>query len=496
MNPYILVWSVCTFVETHVQEEIHLEELACLTGFSLAHIRDVFRKNTGHSLSRYIQERKIANAAQSLLYTDDNIIDIAIHYGYSGRTVFSRAFRRFTGYTPSQFRTKRSAIAPIRLCAGIFGPDLPRKQEDIESKVNSSSKKDICVKPENSNTTILYGVPKVAYGEESSTPFPMCVRSCANYLGLPVDYTQIMVESGSAFRLVWDTACWNGSNVDAVFTFDQPEKTLACGMRVMGQSLKILRRTPETKKETFTDFIRTEIDSGHPVIALGIIGPPEACVIAGYQDSGDTLLGWNVFQEYPEYQAQVQFEQNGYFITKSWWENPSTEALIATEGDVLPPLSPKEILQNAAEALKGRMCMTQAKGILAYDAWKDALLHESDFPRDAVLPVLVERMMCHGDAMDCLSDGRHHAAIYLRRLAEKYPAQAEKLNRAAQEFEHIIEILWKEMIPVLGGWGRSEKQVRQLAKLENRHLFSTQIDRMKSHDQRAYTILCELAEEL
>lgn len=131
MNPYILIWSVCTFVETRVQEEIHLEELACQTGFSLAHIRDVFRENTGKSLSRYIQERKIANAAQSLLYTDDKIIDIAIHYGYSGRSVFSRAFRRFTGYTPSQFRAKRPAVAPIRLCAGVFGPGLPRKETTL-----------------------------------------------------------------------------------------------------------------------------------------------------------------------------------------------------------------------------------------------------------------------------------------------------------------------------------------------------------------------------
>ena len=131
MNQYILIWSVCTFVEAHVREKIQLEELACQNGFSLAHIRDVFRENTGKSLSHYIQERKIANAAKSLLYTDDQIIDIAIRYGYSCRTVFSRAFRRFTGYTPSQFRTERPAIAPIRLCAGIFGPDLPGKNKAL-----------------------------------------------------------------------------------------------------------------------------------------------------------------------------------------------------------------------------------------------------------------------------------------------------------------------------------------------------------------------------
>lgn len=117
-------------METRVQEEINLEELALQTGFSLAHIRDVFRRNTGKSLSHYIQERKIANAAQELLYTDKKIIDIAVQYGFSGRTVFSRIFRRHTGYTPSQFRTERPALTRIRLCAGVFGAGLPQKAQN------------------------------------------------------------------------------------------------------------------------------------------------------------------------------------------------------------------------------------------------------------------------------------------------------------------------------------------------------------------------------
>lgn len=345
---------------------------------------------------------------------------------------------------------------------------------------------------ENLNTTILYNVPKVAYGPEGCTPFPMCLHSCAKYLGVPADYTHVMVESGAAFRLVWDTSCWNGGNVDAILTFDDPKKLFICGMRSIGRSLKLLERTPNTAKEDFEAFIREEIDSGHPVIALGIIGPPEACVIAGYRDSGKTLLGWNCFQEYPEYQSFVQTEQNGYFVTSSWWDDPETQALIATGAQAALPFSTREVLQNAAEVLTGRMGGSYAKGILAYDAWRDALLCDRDFPQDAVFPILVERMMCHGDAMDCLSDGRLHAAKYLHRLADKYPAQAEMLHGAAQEFEGIVNIIWNEMIPALGGWERGEKQMRQLADLKNRRLLAAQIDRMKAHEQQALTSLCQL----
>lgn len=227
---------------------------------------------------------------------------------------------------------------------------------------------------EKQDDAILYGVPKIAYDQNGCTPFPMCIHSCAKYLGLCVDYTRAMAESGAAFRLAWNTTCWDGGNVDAIFTFDDPTKVYRCGMRAMERGFKLLSRTPKTIKEDFMVFIRSEIDAGNPVIALGIIGPPEACVVTGYKDGGNVLRGWNVFQEYPEYQASVRFEKNGYFITEDWWENPNTTALIATGTENFPPFTLRETLRNAAEALEGRMCGTYAKGTLAYDVWKNALL--------------------------------------------------------------------------------------------------------------------------
>ena len=109
-----------------------MEELVRQTGFSLAHIRDVFRRCTGKSLARYMQERRIANAARELLDTDRTVLDIAMHYGFSGRTVFSRAFLRHTGYTPSQFRAEAPALARVRLCAGVYGTELPRKTDGAD----------------------------------------------------------------------------------------------------------------------------------------------------------------------------------------------------------------------------------------------------------------------------------------------------------------------------------------------------------------------------
>ncbi|MCI9219746.1 MAG: helix-turn-helix transcriptional regulator [Lachnospiraceae bacterium] len=139
MNHYILIWSVCTFIESRVQGEIDMDELVRQTGFSLAHIRDVFRECTGKPLARYVQERRIANAAQELLDTDRTVLDIALQYGFSGRTVFSRAFRRHTGYTPSRFRAEAPVFARVRLCAGVFGAALPDGRCGAESTAPSAA---------------------------------------------------------------------------------------------------------------------------------------------------------------------------------------------------------------------------------------------------------------------------------------------------------------------------------------------------------------------
>ena len=345
------------------------------------------------------------------------------------------------------------------------------------------------------NQKILSGIPKVYYGGLGCTPFPLCLQACAAYLDIPVNYTQAMVESGAAFRFVWDTSCWNGGNVDVLLGFDNPVKVFECGLRSIGCGFKMLGRTKEATKSEFVDFIRSEIDSGYPVIALGIIGPGEACVVAGYRDNGETLLGWNVFQEYPEYQSSVRFADNGYFITSDWWDNPGTRGLFATSRRTAQPFVPIEILRNAAEALTGRMDGSYAKGLYAYDAWKDALLCERDFPESILLPALVERMMCHGDAMDCLLDGRGHAMLYLRELAQSYPAQALKLTAAAGEFECVKNIIWNEMIPVLGSCARGEHEMLQLAKQETRTYFAGLIDQMKAHDQTALKLIHELIRE-
>jgi len=132
MDYFLTIWSVIVFIENRIQEKINYTELEKATGFSLAHIRDVFVKKTGIPLSRYVLTRKVANAAFEILHNHQNILNIATKYGFSNHDTFTRAFKRVTGLTPFDFKEKRPAVGRIKLCAGVYGIGLLNqvKRED------------------------------------------------------------------------------------------------------------------------------------------------------------------------------------------------------------------------------------------------------------------------------------------------------------------------------------------------------------------------------
>jgi len=344
-----------------------------------------------------------------------------------------------------------------------------------------------------SEQTILFGVPKVEYGADSITPFPMCLKACANYLGMDVGYDYVMAVSGAAFRLIWDTKTWNLGNVDVIFTFDDPSGVYRFGIESLGCEYNLIGRTPKTKKSEFLSFIKGKINAGYPCIALGIIGPPEACIITGYRDDGNTLLGWNFFQDNPEYSREVSIDDSEYFISDQWWDNPETKAVMSLGKTIKDRFTPKMILQNAIDVMTGRNWKHYAKGIFAYDAWAKAILNDDDFPVNAVLPILAQRLMCHGDAIDCITDGRNNASSYVKGLAAVYPMHREKLEKTADLFMQVHQAFWK-MNEILGD--RGENGMRKFAEPQVRKQIAEIIYEAKTADEKALGIIKELVQVL
>ncbi len=365
-------------------------------------------------------------------------------------------------------------------------------------------------KSQSESATVLYGISKVEYGAEGCTPYPMCVKSCANYLGQDVGIDFSMAATGAAFRLTWEKGAWNGGNVDVIHTFDNPEEVYRLGVESLGREFHMIKRTNSScdvkfegncsdKKNDFTHFIKQRIEAGFPCIALGIIGPPEACIITGYKDNGETLLGWNFFQDSIEFARDVTIDESGYFILDKWWENSDTIAVISIGEKNKPLISNKEIIENAIRVMNGRLDekegKTFAKGILAYDAWREGILNEANFPRDAVLPLLAERLMCQGDAMDCLADGRSNAAAYMRKLSAELEEHSDSCKKIEKHFSKVAENICS-MAKILGGYERNEKQMSSFAESEVRKQLAALIEGCKQEDSKALEELILLSKVL
>ncbi|MEM1060843.1 MAG: helix-turn-helix transcriptional regulator, partial [Planctomycetota bacterium] len=92
-------------------EPLRAADLADLAGMSVARLERLFRRAFGASLRQYIIRVRVENAMRMLTDTDESVSATAQSCGFYDHAHFSRAFRRFTGETPSEFREKRSLAA-------------------------------------------------------------------------------------------------------------------------------------------------------------------------------------------------------------------------------------------------------------------------------------------------------------------------------------------------------------------------------------------------
>lgn len=490
MSYYGQMRTIIVFVESHIYEKhIDYKVLEQAVGFSMAHIRDIFMKQTGVPLMKYVMMRKVMNSCFDLLYTKSRIVDIAFKYGFENHETYSRAFKRIIGLSPIAFRRDRPGVGKSRLIGGIYGLSLLKKNNKVMEEICMAENE---VKGE---ACILYGVPKVGYGIYGCTPYPICLKSCANYLGEDIAYDFAMVASGAAFRMTWDRTQWNLGNVDIYTAFDEHNKAYEIGPKALGRSFEFLERTAETKKEEFIDFIKQHIDAGLPCMALGIIGPPEACIITGYQNNGNTLLGWNFFQDNVESGSSVRTHECGYFICEDWWENKDTQAVMCMGEIVGEKALLREIVQNAIKVLTGREHDIYSKGINAYDSWAKAVLDEKSFSEGDNLALLHEKVMCQDDAVSCLVDGRGNAAKFFADRAEKSEKYKCMMYEIAKAFDEVYH-LTNEMNEILGGWNKQEADIQRFAKTEVRKQIASLIQRAKASDTRGLEALVKLEKVL
>lgn len=96
--------QVIDYIYNHLHGKITLTELADHVHLNTTYLCDLFKKETGLTLNKYIKGCKIDAAKNMLQYSDYPPGDIALYLGFSSHSHFISVFKSETGITPKQFR--------------------------------------------------------------------------------------------------------------------------------------------------------------------------------------------------------------------------------------------------------------------------------------------------------------------------------------------------------------------------------------------------------
>ena len=89
------------YIEEHLADDLPLEAVAEHVGVSGYHFKTIFFYLTGMTLHEYIKRRRLAKANVDLL-RGKKVTDVAFTYGYQSMDGFARAFKKWSGFLPSE----------------------------------------------------------------------------------------------------------------------------------------------------------------------------------------------------------------------------------------------------------------------------------------------------------------------------------------------------------------------------------------------------------
>lgn len=92
------------YIEERLCEDMTQEDIAAACYVSLSSLQKLWKYCTHYSLKEYISKRRLTLAGRDLCTQDSSVLDIAMKYGYHSHEVFTRAFTKQWGVSPSRFK--------------------------------------------------------------------------------------------------------------------------------------------------------------------------------------------------------------------------------------------------------------------------------------------------------------------------------------------------------------------------------------------------------
>ncbi|MBQ8311462.1 MAG: helix-turn-helix transcriptional regulator [Clostridia bacterium] len=101
-----IAYEVREYLRVHVRENLRVEGVARLFGYSADHLSRIYKQEFGHDLKEGIVRQKLTHIESLLMNTDYSIKEIAHMSGFEDENIFVKFFKYHEKITPKTYRNR------------------------------------------------------------------------------------------------------------------------------------------------------------------------------------------------------------------------------------------------------------------------------------------------------------------------------------------------------------------------------------------------------
>ena len=100
--------EIIDYINQHYAENLTIDKLSLLMGYSKTHFMTIFKQQTGTSCTEFIIQARLNAACEELRNSVKPVLEIATDVGFNNLSNFNRQFKHYYDQTPSQYRKTHS----------------------------------------------------------------------------------------------------------------------------------------------------------------------------------------------------------------------------------------------------------------------------------------------------------------------------------------------------------------------------------------------------
>jgi len=292
-------------------------------------------------------------------------------------------------------------------------------------------------------------------------PFFSCIRSWLEHAGSSLGckvteaqdkrtgctYALLMALCGYSGSTAWNPGQWDHGFSALDTRWDDVSVPIHWTLQGIGRSGRLVGNADRNGRlgsmegqderadeSTMRRLIAETIAEGHPLLAFGVVGPPECCLICGYEEDGDILIGWSYFTEWEQNDPHVERDESGMFHRRNWYPNTLALLTISPQTQTGWAIPCREMVERNLDALRAQPVGPYVTGIAVWDVWAHDLKSDTRFCSDD-LEVLMNLHMPHTDAVGNVAEARWYGHLALREAAVHVSEAKSEIQAAADCFK-------------------------------------------------------------